>query len=129
MKLRPMLQVRDVGAASRWYQATLGLRSGHGGEEFEMLFDGDDDLLHLHRVDADEHGILEPSGEAPGAGASFWFELVDPDAVAGVVERARAAGVTVVQEPHWNPQAHHHEATLTDLDGYVVAVHSPFEPG
>jgi predicted enzyme related to lactoylglutathione lyase len=124
-----MLQVRDVGAARRWYEATLGLRSGHGGDEFEMLLDDDRDVLHLHRLDAAEHGIEQASGESPGAGTSFWFELANQDAVTTAVERARAAGGTVVQEPHWNPQAHHHEATLTDVDGYVVAVHSPFEAG
>ena len=129
MKLRPMLQVRDVGAARRWYEATLDLRSGHGGDEFEMLLDDNGDVLHLHRLDAAEHGIEHAGGESPGAGASFWFELASQDAVTAVVERARAAGGTVVAEPHWNPQAHHHEATLTDVDGYVVAVHSPFEPG
>ena len=31
-----MLQVGDVAAASGWYQRTLGLTSGHGGDEFEM---------------------------------------------------------------------------------------------
>jgi len=129
MKLRPMLQVRDVGAARRWYEATLGLRSGHGGDEFDMLLDDDEDVLHLHRLDAAEHGIEPASGASPGAGTSLWFELADQDAVAAAVERARATDGTVVQEPHWNPQAHHHEATLTDVDGYMVAVHSPFDAG
>jgi hypothetical protein len=37
----PMLQVADVSASSEWYQRTLGLVSGHGGDEFEMLFAGE----------------------------------------------------------------------------------------
>jgi hypothetical protein len=41
MKIRAMLQVADVVASSQWYQASIGLRSGHGGDEFEMLFDGE----------------------------------------------------------------------------------------
>ena len=37
-----MLVVSDVEASSRWYQDVLGLASGHGGDEYEMLlFDGD----------------------------------------------------------------------------------------
>ena len=36
-----MLQVTDVAAASRWYQDVAGFVSGHGGDEFEMLFGGE----------------------------------------------------------------------------------------
>jgi hypothetical protein len=60
---------------------------------------------------------------------SLWFQAADRDAFAALVEQARAAGASVVEEPHWNPLAHHHEATLHDPDGYVVVVHSPFEHG
>jgi len=124
-----MLQVRDVAASSSWYQAGLGLRSGHGGDEFEMLFDGDNFALQLHRLDAHEHGILGAGGDAPpGVGVSLWFEAVDRDAFTALFERAQGAGADVVEAPHWNPIAHHHEATLRDPDGYVVVVHSPFDP-
>jgi catechol 2,3-dioxygenase-like lactoylglutathione lyase family enzyme len=125
-----MLQVRDVEASSRWYQAALGLRSGHGGDEFEMLFDGDAFVMQLHRLDAHEHGILQPDGEgARGAGMSLWFQAADRAAFTALVDQARAAGANVVEDPHWNPLAHHHEATLLDPDGYVIVVHSPFEHG
>jgi catechol 2,3-dioxygenase-like lactoylglutathione lyase family enzyme len=124
-----MLQVRDVAASSGWYQAALGLRSGHGGDEFEMLFDGDELALQLHRLDAHEHGILQVDTDAkPGAGVSLWFEAADRDAFGALFERARAAGAEVVEAPHWNPLAHHHEATLRDPDGYVVVLNSPFDP-
>lgn len=124
-----MLQVGDVEASSRWYQAALGLRSGHGGPEFEMLFAGEDFVLQLHRLDAHEHGILQSGADgARGAGVSLWFESADRPAFEAIVERARAAGATVVEDPHWNPLAHHHESTLLDPDGYVVVVHSPFDP-
>ena len=93
-----MLQVHDVAASSRWYQSTLNLRSGHGGDEFEMLFDGDEFVLQLHRLDAHEHGILQ-SG-------------ID--------------GTPMPEGPHWNPLAHHHEATLLDPDGYIVVINTPF---
>ena len=124
-----MLQVRDVALSSRWYQAALGLRSGHGGDEFEMLFDGDEFVLQLHRLDAHEHGILQPVTDAsPGAGVSLWFEAADREAFESMVARARTAGANVAEEPHWNPLAHHHEATLVDPDGYVAVLHSPFDP-
>ncbi len=128
VKLRPMLQVRDVAASSAWYQAVLGLRSGHGGNEYEMLFDGDDFVLQLHRLDAHEHGILQPAPDASrGAGVSLWFEAPDVEAFEALVEGARRAGASIVAEPAWNPAAHHREATLVDPDGYIVMLNSPFD--
>ena len=41
MQPQPMIVVSDVEAASTWFQDVLGLRSAHGGEEYEMLMDGD----------------------------------------------------------------------------------------
>jgi catechol 2,3-dioxygenase-like lactoylglutathione lyase family enzyme len=124
-----MLQVADVAASSRWYQDALGMRSGHGGDEFEMLFADDEFVLQLHKLDAHEHGILSAGADGPrGAGVSLWFELADKAAFEAQFERARGAGAQVVADPHWNPLAHHHEATLVDPDGYVVVVHSPFDP-
>lgn len=129
VKLRVMLQVADVEASSRWYQDMLGLTSGHGGAEFEMLMHGDDHLLDLHRLDAHEHGVTTPGpGSTPGAGVSLWFEAADRATFEALVAHVTAAGATVVQAAHWNPLAHHHEATVVDLDGYVVVLHSPFDP-
>lgn len=123
-----MLQVADVEVSSQWYQNVLGLTSGHGGDEFEMLMHGDDHLLSLHRLDAHEHGFAAPeSGVTPGAGVSLWFEASDREAFESLFRRVSESGTTVLEAAHWNPQAHHHEATLVDPDGYVVAIHSPFD--
>jgi hypothetical protein len=128
VKLRPMLQARDVAVSSQWYQTTIGLRSGHGGDEFEMLFAGDDFVLQLHRFDAHEHGLLQPGPDVPvGAGVSLWFETADRDAFDSLIGRARIAGTMIAEEPKWNSLAHHHESTLIDPDGYIVVVNTPFE--
>ena len=128
MRLRPMLQVSDVIVASRWYQNALGLTSGHGGEEFEMLFSGENLVLQLHRLDAHEHGFPQPNeSDVRGAGVSLWFETSDRTAFEALFERAESSGASIVERPHWNPLAHHHEATMIDADGYIVVIHSPFE--
>lgn len=125
-----MLQVRDVAESSGWYQRVLGLRSGHGGAEYEMLFDAESFVLQLHHLDAHEHGALQPEpGSTPGAGVSLWFETDDRAAFDRLFEQAEAAGAEVLEAPHWNPLAHHHEATLLDPDGYLVVINSPFEAG
>lgn len=122
-----MLQVSDVARSSRWYQQMLGFRSGHGGDEFEMLFDGDELVLQLHRLDAHEHEIPQASGPL-GNGVSLWFEVADESTLDAIVERVPASGTIGVEPRRWNPLAHHYEATLSDPDGYIVMVNTPFTP-
>lgn len=126
-----MIQVADIPAASRWYQDVAGFVSGHGGDEFEMLFAGTPYesplLLQLHRWEADEHGFLGDPTLPIGNGASLWFEVDDLAefearwAVVSATARDR-----VLSEPAWNPLAHHHEFAVSDLDGYAIAFHTPF---
>jgi catechol 2,3-dioxygenase-like lactoylglutathione lyase family enzyme len=128
MKLRPMLQVRDVASSSAWYQNVLGLQSGHGGDEYEMLFAGADFVLQLHHDDPAEHRIPKVSGEGgDSSGVTLWFEAEDRSGFEELVERARSAEAHFMGDPEWNPVAHHHEATILDPDGYIVVLHSPFE--
>jgi len=125
-----LLSVRDVEAASAWYQRLLGLTSDHGGPHYERLLAGGTLVLQLHQRDEEHHHgpIGDPAG-APGNGVLVWFgEVADFDAV---VERARAMGAPVVREPHRNPPTGHgngpahREVWLRDLDGYTVAIASP----
>jgi len=126
-----MLQVRDVAGSSGWYQRAMGLVSGHGGDEFEMLFAGEPYstplVLQLHRWEAHEHGFLGDPDIPVGNGSSLWFQVADRAAFDAAWERASEAGAKVLAAPSWNPLAHHHEFTLSDLDGYVLAVHTPFD--
>jgi predicted enzyme related to lactoylglutathione lyase len=52
----------------------------------------------------------------------LWFQVDDFDSV---VERARALGAEIIEEPHINPRPQHREIWLRDSDGYVVVVASP----
>jgi uncharacterized glyoxalase superfamily protein PhnB len=132
MLVVPMIQVADVVAASLWYQRTLGLVSGHGGDEFEMLFAGvpyeSTLLLQLHRWDAHEHGFLGSPDNPVGNGSSLWFGVADQADFDAAWKRAAESGADVLAEPSWNPLAHHYEFALRDTDGYVLAVHTPFSP-
>ena len=115
-----MLVVRDVPASSRWYQELLGLKSAHGGEEFEMLM-GERGLdLMLHHLDFAEHpGIEDPRQGTPGRGVLLYFTVND---VQAAFERATAMGADLVDEPHYNPNARSVEFTLRDPDGYSLSV-------
>jgi catechol 2,3-dioxygenase-like lactoylglutathione lyase family enzyme len=131
MKLSPMLQVADVEASSRWFQQALGLVSGHGGDEYEMLFAGQPYvtplMVQLHRWDAHEHGFLGSPDLPVGNGVSLWFEVHDREQLDERWAAAQGVGAEVLAAPTWNPLAHHHEFTVRDPNGYVVVVCTPFE--
>jgi predicted enzyme related to lactoylglutathione lyase len=124
-----MIMVRDVEASSRWYTQLLGLRSDHGGVEYERLTSGGVLVLQLHHREVDHHHGPIGDAEAPvGNGVLLWFgEVVDFDAVVG---RAAGLGVTVVKAPHRNPPEgqgngpSHRELWVLDPDGYTVVVAS-----
>ena len=113
-----MVVVADVEAASRWFQQTLGLVSGHGGAEYEMLLDGSELVVQLHRWEADEHPHLgNPHDPSRGNGIVVWFTTDELDAVLAVV---RTAGAEVLEGPLVNPNSGNREVWLRGPEGYVV---------
>ena len=120
MECYAMVVVQDIEASSRWYQQMLGLQSGHGGSEFEMLMHGERLLLMLHHRDTAEHPALADAGEGvPGGGVLLYFTVAD---VQQVFERARAMDADLIDEPHVNPKANAVEFSLRDPDGYALTV-------
>jgi predicted enzyme related to lactoylglutathione lyase len=134
---QPLIAVRDVEASSRWYQRLLGLRSDHGGPDYERLLAGGALVLQLHQRSVEHHhGAVAPGDGPVGRGVLLWFgEVSDFD---GAVARAAELGAVVVREPHRNPPEGqgngpgHREIWVEDPDGYTVVVASPdgevFEP-
>ena len=89
---RPALQrlLADVEAASLWFQDVLGLTSGHGGPDYEMLMHGDTLVAQLHRWEADEHPeIGDPDDPSRGNGVLLWFATDDMAAMLGRLEQHR----------------------------------------
>ncbi len=131
VRAQPLIVVRDVRASSHFYQALLGCAGGHGGAEYERLYDpklhyskwGSDGLiLQLHAWEVDHHhGHLGDPEKPIGNGMMLWFEVDDFDAV---VARARALEARVVLDVHVNPNALHRELWILDPDGYTVVVAS-----
>jgi catechol 2,3-dioxygenase-like lactoylglutathione lyase family enzyme len=127
---QPLIAVQDVEATSRWYQRLLGVRSDHGGPEYERLVDGDGTLvMQLHNWDIEHHhgGIGDPAAKPYGNGVLLWFEIDDFDAA---VERSRELEADIVLAPHRNPPEGpggpaHREIWLRDRDGYTVVLASP----
>lgn len=120
MQPQPLIAVHDVPATSAWYQSVLGLRSGHGGDEYEQLVHDDRMVLQLHRWDAHEHPHLGAPDQVPyGNGVLLWFQTEDFDAA---MSRIARHGADVLTGPLVNPNARHREVWLRDPNGYVVVV-------
>lgn len=123
MQPQPVIVVRDVQACSKWFQDVLGLSSGHGGDEYEMLMDGNTTVVQLHRWEAHEHPHLgDESNPSRGNGVLLWFATDDFDALA---ERVGRSGGKVLDGPLYNPNGRQHEIWLEAPEGYRVVVAGP----
>ncbi len=122
MRSEVMLFVRDVAKSSSFLQQLLGAKSGHGGEEYEMIVDEEGTLLfQLHRLDGDEHGVELTDSTPRGAGVLVY---VNVDDVRAVYRRAREMKADIVTAPGYNPLAYHTEFVVRDPDGYGLAVYT-----
>ena len=130
MRPQPLLAVHDVEASSQWYQRLLGVKSDHGGPEYERLSANGQLVLQLHNweVEHDHGAIGDPSLRPYGNGVLVWFEVDDFDAA---VERATQLRAEVVLAPHRNPPEGepggpaHREIWVRDPNGYTVVLASP----
>lgn len=123
MQAQPMIAVRDVAQSRAFYERTLGFQSGHGGDEYDQLFSGDQLVLQLHDLNPDmNHEALRRADEKAGAGVLLWFQVDDFEAV---VTRLRAAQIAFVKPPFMNAYARHMELWFEDPDGYRIVVAGP----
>jgi Glyoxalase/Bleomycin resistance protein/Dioxygenase superfamily len=123
---QPLIAVRNVRAAGRWYAELLG---GDGMPEhphrdvYERISISGRLVLQLHAWDEEDHPNLVNADFAPLAhGVVLWFQVDDFDAV---VERARKLDADIIAGPLVNPAPKHREIWLRDPDGYVVVIASP----
>ena len=68
---------------------------------------------------ADHPTIKSPDTAIPGNGLLLFFRVDDFDAA---LVRARAAGTSLEEEPHVNPNMRTMEFSLRDPDGYYVTI-------
>jgi predicted enzyme related to lactoylglutathione lyase len=120
VKPQPLLCVKDVPRSSKWYQQVLGVKSAHGGKEYERLESDGVMVMQLHELEEDHHHGQMADAKVPlGNGVAVWFEVDDLDAAA---KRSKAAKAKVVTDVHVNPNAGHRELWLRDPDGYLVVL-------
>lgn len=120
IQLDPIIAVNDVEASSRWYQGLLGCRSVHGGKEFDVLADGNGEIiLCLHRWGAHEHPTMMNASITPGNGLILYFRT---DAMDDLRANAKRLGYPIEEDVHRNPNSTKMEFSLRDPDGYYLTI-------
>lgn len=117
----PMLAVENVPFASRWYQQLLGLKSNHGGPDFDQLVDETGaSVLLLHRWNDPEHpSMLSRMPGYVGHGVLIYFRVADAAAVVATAKQMRAE---ILQDFGHNPITHQKECQIRDPDGYYITI-------
>jgi catechol 2,3-dioxygenase-like lactoylglutathione lyase family enzyme len=117
-----IIGVRDVPRSFKWYQALFGQPATlPAHDDFGQILDSDGTvLLCLHQWGAHEHpSLTSPEEGTPGNGLLLFFRVDDFDLA---LERARALGARLEEEPHVNPKTRTQEFSLRDPDGYYVTL-------
>lgn len=117
-----IIGVADVSQSFKWYQSLLGLpETAPAHDDFGQILDSDGTvLLCLHAWGVEEHPPLtSPHDAKPGNGLLLFFRVDNFDVC---LERARALGGQLEEEPHVNPNTETMEFSLRDLDRYYVTI-------
>ena len=117
----PILSTRDVGRLLGFYQ---GLLDGKIGYRFPA--DGDPVFVTI-RIGEDDLGISAAENARAGTGGQRFAMWIYADDCDTAIERLRAAGVAVVDEPADQPWGER-MARVLDPDGNEVMIGARAEP-
>lgn len=119
-KLDPIIAVKDVRASSKWYQLLLDCKSLHGGEEFDILVSGNNEvLICLHKWGEHNHPTMMNANISPGNGLILYFRT---RTMKQVRENVKKTGSVVEEDIHLNPNSRRMEFSLRDPDGYYLTI-------
>jgi catechol 2,3-dioxygenase-like lactoylglutathione lyase family enzyme len=119
-KIDPIIAVKDVETSSKWYQAILGCRRKHGGNEFAVLVsDTDEVLLCLHKWGAHEHPTMKNPDILTGNGLILYFKTENINAIRQNIEKLSHP---IAEEIHLNTNSTKMEFSVYDPDGYYITI-------
>ena len=112
-KLDPIIAVKNVVESSKWYQDIFDLRSKHGGDEFDILVDKNDEvILCLHKWGEHEHPTMQTSNMNGGNGLILYFRTKNMEQIR---EKLRVKNHNVEREIELNPNSRRKEYSFRDL--------------
>lgn len=119
-KIDPIIAVKDVEASSKWYQSVFHCRSMHGGTEFDILVNADNEvLICLHEWNAHEHPTMMNPDITPGNGLILYFRTPDMDEI---LKRVIALDYPFEKPIAINENSRKREFSLRDPDGYYLTI-------
>lgn len=117
-----IIGVSDVRSSFNWYRTLFGQPEAlPAHDDFGQILDSDGTvLLCLHEWGAHEHPtLMSPDRGTAGNGLLLFFRVDDFEPA---LQRARALGARLEEEPHVNPSTRTQEFSLRDPDGYYVTI-------
>ena len=120
MKADPIIAVKNVEISSNWYQSIFGLRSMHGGNEFDVLVEKNDEIiLCLHKWDEHDHPTMQSSDMSTGNGLILYFRIEN---IEPIREKLRSLNYKVEEEIQLSLNSRRKEFSLRDPDGYYLTI-------
>lgn len=120
MKIDPIIAVKNVEKISTWYQLIFDFRSIHGGDEFEVLVNKEEEvMICLHKWGRHEHATMKNPSIVPGNGLILYFRTEN---IEEIRQRLEMVDYSVEEEIQLNPNSGKKEFSVVDPNGYYLII-------
>ena len=119
-KIDPIIAVKDVNVSAEWYQSVFGCKRKHGGNDFAVLKDENNEILIcLHAWGQHEHPTMLNPNITPGNGLILYYKTSQLEAI---LQNIKEMEYPIEEDLHLNPNSKKKEFSLRDLDGYFWTI-------
>ncbi len=120
IKNQPIIAVADVEKSSQWYQDLLICNALHGGSEFEILADENNEIfLCLHKWEIHAHPTMSDPSVTPGNGLIIYLRVENLETI---WRNAQNLNAVIEDPPHKNENSGFEQFCIRDLDGYFLMI-------
>lgn len=119
-KIDPIIAVKDVVSSSKWYQLIFDCKSTHGGSEFEILKNENNEILFcLHKWGEHDHPSMMNSEITPGNGLILYIRTKNFEKVRLNLKKL---DYQVEKDIHLSPNSGKKEFSFIDINGYYITI-------
>ncbi|MCB9034152.1 MAG: VOC family protein [Chitinophagales bacterium] len=120
IKIDPIIAVKDVNKSAEWYQLIFGCKRTHGGDNFAVLVDENNEvLICLHKWEAHEHPTMQNANIEVGNGLILYYKT---DNLEHIYQNIKQMNYLIEEEMHTNSNSSKREFSIRDLDGYYLMI-------
>jgi len=119
-KIDPIIAVKNIAISTNWYQSVFGCKRTHGGDEFAVLIDENNEvLICLHKWGEHEHPTMKNPDITPGNGLILYYKTDKLDFIRLNIDKL---DYPLEEDIHLNPNSRKKEFSLRDPDGYYITI-------